>query len=586
MPDPDRRELYEAKKLGAQVQQDAKKHRKAATDAVVPSLPTIRARSQLRFNRLARLRQAYHDALNKLQSGKSYTLPFSYYYDEGENKEQGIPPKERLHFRIWDRRTFVMTQKDHYSANSLKAVQNRTGAYSDENNRLFLEFVRAERLVGDGPPEGLWFEDLLSRQLLGMGPRWGTDEEVHAKQEYLLAWGYGDDEKPDAKARPFETQVAGLLAWPITDGAFMHDAQPVVRGVLLPVEPLYAAALFGLLALDLFTTTGMRINEAMQIRLAPDCLKRVTQIAPPGAADQTPRERVCLMLIPKGERRDEPHPYYIGTEQLRLMQKTLHMLRNHRGLTAKENLPEVSFDTQNSRAFRFKKKQPYLFQYNGRHLPANAITACMKFILHGTSFKTQEGDNVVVTAHLLRHAFATHAVQVLKIPKDVVREWLQQKDIDVTDYYSQPTDSMIAEHHDQLLMRFALSVNLGKQVLRAPEEQVRLYEQAMNKVGTLAAVEGGHYVSHGFCAAKFACIGCAGKVVDPTKRYQVERKKEWAKMQVDFCRSEGLMPEVNRLEQLIRDCDAELAEMTMIEQYRRDGNRVAFIRTGDLDVAD
>jgi hypothetical protein len=202
----------------------------------------------------------------------------------------------------------------------------------------------------------------------------------------------------------------------------------------------------------------------------------------------------------------------------------------------------------------------------------------MKFLLHGMTFKTQEGNNVVVTAHLLRHAFATHAVQVLKIPKDVVREWLQQKDIDVTDYYSQPTDSMVAEHHDQLLMRFAANVNLGKRVLRVPEEQVQLYNEARNKVGTLAEVEGGHCVSHGFCAAKFACIGCAGKVVDPTKRYQVERKKEWAKMQIDFCRTEGLMPELNRLEQLIRDCDAELAEMDMIEQYRRDGNRVAFIR--------
>lgn len=284
------------------------------------------------------------------------------------------------------------------------------------------------------------------------------------------------------------------------------------------------------------------------------------------------------MLIPKGERRDETHPYYIGTEQLRLMQKTLHMLRDHYGLTKEENLPEVKFSSHSARAFRFKQKRPYMFKYSGHHLPGKAITACMKFLLHGMTFKTQEGDIVVVTAHLLRHAFATHAVQVLKIPKDVVREWLQQKDIEVTDYYSQPTESMIAEHHDQLLMQFAANVNLGKRVLWAPEEQVRLYNEARNKVGTLADVEGGHCVSHGFCAAKFACMGCAGKVVDPTKRYQVERKKEWAKMQVAFCRDEGLMPEVNRLKQLIRDCDAELAEMDMIEQYRRDGNRVAFVR--------
>lgn len=586
LPVPDHGELYEVKKLGSQVTQEAKKNRKTATDAVVPNLPAIRAKAQLRLNRLTRLRQAYHDALKELQSGKPFTLPFFYHYDEGEDQEQGIPAQERLHFRIWDRRTFVLAHEDYYSANSFRAVEKRTGAYSDENNRYFLEFVRAERLVGDGPPEGLWFEDLLRRQLLGKGPRWGTEEEVRAKQEYLWAWGYGDEEKPEQKAYPFLSTLTDLLTWPKADGSFMHDAQRVTEGALVPVEPLHAGAIFGLLALDIFTTTGMRINEAMQIRMSPDCLKRVQQPAPPGAADHTPRERVCLMLIPKGERRDEPHPYYIGTEQLRLMQRTLHMLREHYGLETNENLPEVPFDSRNGRAFRFKKEQPYLFQYSGRHLSGDALTACMKFLVHGMTFKTQEGDNVVVTAHLLRHAFATHAVQVLKIPKDVVREWLQQKDIDVTDYYSQPTDSMIAEHHDQLLMRHAAHIHLGKQVLRVPEEQVRLYEEAAGKTGTLADVEGGHCVSHGFCAAKFACIGCAGKVVDPTKRYQVERKKEWAKMQIDFCRAEGLLPEVNRLEQLIRDCDAELAEMDMIEHYRRDGNRVAFIRTDDLDVKD
>lgn len=586
LPVPDRAELQEVKKLGAQVDQEAKKNRKTATDAVVPSLPTIRAKAQLRLNRLTRVRQAYHDALEELQSNKNLSLPFSFHYDEGEDREQGIPPQERLHFRIWDRRTFVMAHQDDYSANSVKAVENKTGAYSDENNRYFLEFRWAERLLGDGPPEGLWFEDLLQRQLLGKGPVWGTDEEVRTKQDYLLAWGYGDEERPEQKTYPFDTKVAGLLQWRQSDGAFMSDAQSVAEGVLVPVEPLYAGAVFGLLALDIFTTTGMRINEAMQIRIGPDCLKRIEQPAPPGAADQSPRERVCLMLIPKGERRDELHPYYIGIEQLRLIQRTLHMLREHYGLTAKENLPDVMFHSRNGRAFRFKRKQPYLFQYSGRHLPDLAFTACMKFLLHGMTFKTREGDNVVVTAHLLRHAFATHAVQVLNIPKDVVREWLQQKDIDVTDYYSQPTDSMIAEHHDQLLMRHAAHIHLGKQVLRAPEEQVRLYQESAGKTGTLAEVEGGHCVSHGFCAAKFACIGCAGKVVDPTKRYQVERKKEWAKVQVDICRADGLMPEVNRLEQLIRDCDAELAEMDMIEHYRRDGNRVAFIRTEDLDVTD
>ncbi|MDB4897165.1 MAG: hypothetical protein JWN15_3427, partial [Firmicutes bacterium] len=352
LPVPDRGELYEVKKLGVQVRQEAKKNRKTATDAVVPSLPTIRAKAQLRLNRLTRVRQAYHDALNELQNGKPYTLPFSYHYDEGEDKEQRVPPQERLYFRIWDRRTFVLAHQDHYSGHSLKAAENKTGAYSDENNRFFLEFVWAERLVGDGPAEGLWFEDLLRRQLLGQAPRHGTDKAIRATQEYLRAWGYGDEEKPDTKVCPFEAKVSELLAWPKCDSAFMSDAQLVAEGVLVPVKPLYAGAMFGLLALDIFTTTGMRINEAMQIRMSPDCLKRVTQPAPPEAADHMPRERVCLMLIPKGERRDEPHPYYIGTAQLRLMQKTLHMLREHYRPTGKEHLPAVPFSSDSHRSFR------------------------------------------------------------------------------------------------------------------------------------------------------------------------------------------------------------------------------------------
>ncbi|TPG70361.1 site-specific integrase [Brevibacillus laterosporus] len=428
----------------------------------------------------------------------------------------------------------------------------------------------------------MWFEDLLQRGLLGNGPCGGTAEEIHAKQEYLRSWGHGGS-NPHALIYPFSSQIAGLLQWPLNDARFMYHAQRVAEGTLIPVEPLYAAAMFGLLAVDIFTTTGMRINEAMQIRMSPDCIKRVTQSAPPGAKDQTPRERVCLMLIPKGERADKPHPYYIGPEQIRLMRMTMKMLQNHYDLTEKENIPEIDFHLLNRRSFRFKKKQPYLFQYNNRHLSELTIPACMKFLLHRMTFKTRQGENVVVTAHLLRHAFATHAVQVLKVPKDVVREWLQQKDLEVTDYYSQPTESMISEHHDQLLMRFASHVDLGKRVVRMPEEQVRLYEEANGKSGTLADVEGGHCVSHGFCAAKFACIGCAGKVVDPTKRYQVERKKQWAYMQLDFCQAEGLRPEVSRLEQLIRDCNAELVEMDLIEQYRKDGNRVTFIKFDDIN---
>ena len=41
----------------------------------------------------------------------------------------------------------------------------------------------------------------------------------------------------------------------------MFTAQQKAEGILVPVEALYAAAHFGVLAVDLFTTTGMKIQR-------------------------------------------------------------------------------------------------------------------------------------------------------------------------------------------------------------------------------------------------------------------------------------------------------------------------------------
>ncbi len=166
-----------------------------------------------------------------------------------------------------------------------------------------------------------------------------------------------------------------------------------------------------------------------------------------------------------------------------------------------------------------------MFQYAHRHLSDNTITSCMHFLLHGMVFRTREGKLVVLKSHLLRHAFATHAVQVEKIPIDIVGAWLHQKNLTITDYYSKPTESMVAEASDLFLSRVAAQINVREAVLRSPEELRQLYEGARGKAGTLADVIGGHCVSHGYCAAKFACVGCAGKVPDPAKRYQIERHK-------------------------------------------------------------
>jgi hypothetical protein len=557
---------------GQEVRQAQRDTRKAETDAVVPQFAAIRTEAHFRYNRMVRLRQAYHDALARLEAGGQLPYPFS--YEEGADPERGIPAQEQLHFRIWDRRSFVLAHAEQYHAQTLNSVRQGRAAFTAERNGYCLEFVGAKRLVDDSPATSLWFADILQTGVLGDAAVCG--EHVADKQRWLRAWGYGEEETA-ADVRPFASEMAGLLSWPNVDSRFMSLAQERAEGVLIPVEPLYAATALGLLAVDTFTTTGMRMNEAMQIRLTKDCFVRLVIPAPPEAKDQTARVRWAFRLIPKGERQDIPQDYFIGEETKRLLVKVARMLAEHYALQAGESLPAVPFDPTHGRSHRFGSA-PYLFQYNRRHLSDQAITACMRFLLHGLLFRTKTGAPVVLKAHLLRHAFATHAVQVEKIPVDIVGAWLKQKNLDVTDYYSKPTASMVGAAADQFLARVAAHVQVGEAVRRSPAELRRAFEEARGKAGTLAQVTGGHCVSHGFCAAKFACVGCAGKVPEPTFRGQVERHKEWALMQVNFALQEGLLPEAERMRQLMRDCDAELQEMSQIEAFRQDEERVATIR--------
>lgn len=542
-----------------EVTQQQQRARKAETDAIVPRFAAIRAEAHFRYNLATRLRRAYLAALRGLQPDTTFPLTFS--YEEGENQEQGIPAGERLWFRIWDRRSFVVAHAKAYPYTSVNSARRGVGAFADNLNHPFLEFIRAERLFGDAPAAGLWFEELFKLGVMGLKPIDGPAEEVKAKQTWLASWGY--------TATPFFAEVAGLLTWPLKDGRFMGLAQRRIKGLLLPVEAIYAAATLGLMAIDLFTTTGARINEIMQIRLTEDCITRLKMPSPPGGRDQSPRIRYVLRLIPKGDKVGVPQDYFIGEETKRLFVKVAQMLGEHYQLQPGEALPSVGFDAQNGRSHRFGKA-PYLFQYGHRHLSDATIASCMRFLLHGMMFKTRDGNPVALKSHLLRHAFATHAVQVEKIPVDIVGAWLHQKNLAITDYYSKPTESMVADASDFYLSRIAAQVDVAEAVLRSPQELVQLYEGARGKAGTLAEVVGGQCVSHGYCAAKFACVGCAGKVPDPAKRHQIENHKQWASIQVEYAAKEGLYPEAERMKQLIRDCDNELAEMDLIDSYRRD----------------
>jgi hypothetical protein len=557
-------EGLDKKKEVTRQQQEA---RKLETAAIVPSFAQLRAEAHFRYNRLARLHQVYQQVLKQVRPDRS-NLPLDFSYEEGD------PPQERLHFRLWDRRSFVREHREQYSAGARSRSKHKHGAFSDEHNSFLLEFVKAERLDSHAPPESFWFIELLQKRLIGnlTADFAGNEAAVAERQAWLRAWGYGEDD-PDAYTMPFHTKVPGLLTWGEKeggDGQFLADAHTKTDGVFLPVESLYAAATFGLLSIDLLTSTGMRMNELHQVSLSPDCLIQLIDDAPPGAKDPLPRIRYLLRLLPKGERTDTLHNYGIGKETVRFIEKAARMLCDHYGLQAGDALPHVAYHPHNGRSHRFGKAA-YLFQYAHQHLEDQAITACMRFLMHGMTFQTSTGKPVILKAHLLRHSFATYAVQVAGLPVDLVAEWLKQKNLDTTRYYSRTTPEMAASEHDAFVERLATKINIREAILRSPEELRRQAEDARKRIGTLVSVVGGECTLDAYCPDQLGnCIHCPAKVPDPGKRHQVEEKMHWAEEQLAYYEQEGLVLEAERLKQFLRKCALELREMEMISNYRKD----------------
>jgi hypothetical protein len=241
---------------------ERQQRRKEKTDALAPHYARIRGESHLRWNQLKRLRDKYYEVVARVSAGQE-TLPVSFSYEE-----QSLG--KRLHFKLWDRYTFAEKHADQYHRCSRGQCRRRVGSFAPEKNNLFLEFTQASSLE-DGSQDSdalLWFGDLLRYNLLGHAPLCGTAEEIQQAQAYLRNWGYGKEED-EALLAPFRSSIAGLLAWPKAQIDFLREAQKRTPGLIFLVEPLYAAATFGLAILDFCTTTGARImwNTTLLLRM-------------------------------------------------------------------------------------------------------------------------------------------------------------------------------------------------------------------------------------------------------------------------------------------------------------------------------
>jgi hypothetical protein len=380
---------------------------------------------------------------------------------------------------------------------------------------------------------------------------------------------------------PFEANTPGVLLPPRSAGYrwFLGCLREKVDITLVPIEPLYAAATFGVVALTILTANGMRIGELLQIRASADGIVPMMLAPTPDAEDQTPTIHWTVQAVPKGHH--TPKTYYLDDEHLRLLSLIKLMLCTHDNIDPQTggDLPRVLL---RGCGHRFAPApDQYLFQYNGLGLYSTDIRACLRFLLHGLVFQTLNGRQVIVYPHLLRHGFATWALNVAKEPVDIVAAILNQKNIKVTGYYGRPNPQLIAERSHGLMRQISSYIDVTEVALRGPEELRALLQKAKRTHGTLNRTRGGRCLLCGECPIFFACIGCSAKVPDPTQRSEVEETKQVVLIQIEQAQKKGLTLEATQHEKKLRQCDAELREMDMIEAYRADEAREPEV---DFDV--
>ncbi|PGB34974.1 site-specific integrase [Bacillus toyonensis] len=536
----------------------AQSKRKSETDAISKEFIKIRAEGGFRLNQVRHLRQKYLEVVKFVQD-KGYTLPFEFSYTE--NEERGDRSKELFSFRLWDKTSFVLHHSDNYASTTIHNAKARRTTFSEENNEYFVEFLKAEVLDDEtGEPveetEGFWFLPILEHQLIGNGSRHLSAEQINEKLKILTVYGYRESGSEKINV-PFDSNHKGILA----QGAFITRSQKYADGILMNVEVLYITALFGATALDIFTSSGARLGEVAQVHLGLGCLDQVDITAPETNEVKT---SYIFRVIPKG--RNEPVVFYTTKDTFDLIYEIAYYLRDQH---YKGSIPIVEFRYMKKHG-ESRSDQPYLFQLHSKQFQEKTFSCALNFICFGLIYETQDKKLVKLKPHLLRHGFATHAVQAEELPIDVVAMILNQKDLDVTKYYSQPTQSQVADVVSDFHTSMATTTDMMKEVLRQPEEIQALFERQREISGPFSKTVGGTCVTNKICPTKLACVGCATKIPEPEQKHELLDYLEWAEKTKSHYQEKGYKLEVLKIKKTIHDAKVELKEIALIEEYRRD----------------
>jgi len=530
------------------VRDAARRNVKAKTDLVHGQFHKLRFMARIRCNQAARLYEAVESAVAAVTEG-SLSLPYRFTYEETVATDRGRPVRQRILLTLWD----ASSLWDHavekgFEANRVKQGRSRErqrGRFAPEHKRFLTEY-RGTEPIGVSPTSPFWFLELYHQNVFTEK----CSSQITAKRaNFYQQQGY--------TSRAHWELTPGMLK-PLrrnmTSDARFLEREHGYR--FLHHEGIYATSLFAHMVVRVQTISGARIGEVQQIAQNPECIKQLVNVGPKSNA------RWLLRMVPKGRR--ERADFFIDEDTKNVLTEVVTLQRR---LTGEKRLPVVRHDSSRYAADR------YLLQWNRLGLDQGTLNTALRFLLHG-AILDGAGRCVHLTTHLLRHGFATEMAS-LKVPVEVIAKILHQRHLEVTQYYSQPTNQQVIDAAEML---FVERIDVAAEAVRSPEEIGRMLREAEGQIGALTEVIGGTCVVSNLCPAKFACIGCSGNAPDPDRRHQIETKRAWATEQITWARREHLPAEERQMTRVVQDCELLLEEMSLIERASVDQRQKVRIR--------
>ncbi len=235
-----------------------KQRRKGKSDVLAPLHTLLVALVQFRKQSMQRLHSAYQEALSHARKDHiELPLPFSY-EDElvtinRDARTVAAVQLEKhsvtLHFRLWNRRTWVLKHPNDYWYYATHRAELEAEEVSEEP-QFFVECLNR-------PEELLWFGDLIKYRLLRQTMPYNiTPEDAKMRQHILgqLGTTHGLFCKRDGLLTPAQNLAVVLSNAVGRTGALVFDADSLCRGAL------FASALA-----TIALTNGSRLCELLQV---------------------------------------------------------------------------------------------------------------------------------------------------------------------------------------------------------------------------------------------------------------------------------------------------------------------------------